>query len=420
MIEPTSVASQAGTRNTASMTSRETTGISATRQVSVRLSSGSISCVNMIAPSMRRGVWRVMCRRRRGLILILATAPVGTTAAPAAPVAFHNLARAASGLKFADCAGGGSAGFFHLGCDLLALFHEAPVRRTLLHAVGVLLKSRARLESLHHHPEADLRADVDIGGTELRTEDIGPGCQRFFQRCHGGFVAAVAQRAGQGGCRTRQHTIDHRRLDAAAAEEHPAVIGAARRAVDRWRETCGGKGVREVSANGPAFGHHGAAVHDRRNLAHGIHRQVARLLLIAALQVHDLEPVRRSHFLQHPVHHAPAGHGTAVEHDFVAHCAPAFSSLQCERRMLPECTSKARHRRSARRCRAPAASAVRASWRASRGGWPAGAAATTARSWVIPYGGYGNIAPHRGAELPGAKVTWLRRIVAQSGKPQAL
>src|SRR5438874_10387953 len=59
MIEPSSVASQAGTRNTASMTSRETTGISATRQVSVRLSSESISCVNMIAPSMR-GVW-VLC-----------------------------------------------------------------------------------------------------------------------------------------------------------------------------------------------------------------------------------------------------------------------------------------------------------------------------------------------------------------------
>jgi hypothetical protein len=34
--------------------------------------------------------------------------------------------------------------------------------------------------------------------------------------------------------------------------------------------------------------------------------------------------------------------------------------------------------------------------------------------------GYGNIAPQRGAGLPGAKVPRLRRIVAQSGKTQAL
>ena len=51
MIDPMSVASQAGRRNTASITRSETTGTSATRQVSVRLSSGSISCVNMMSPS---------------------------------------------------------------------------------------------------------------------------------------------------------------------------------------------------------------------------------------------------------------------------------------------------------------------------------------------------------------------------------
>ena len=52
MIEPSSVATQAGNRNIASINSRMTTGISATKQVSVRLSSGFISCVNMISPSM--------------------------------------------------------------------------------------------------------------------------------------------------------------------------------------------------------------------------------------------------------------------------------------------------------------------------------------------------------------------------------
>jgi hypothetical protein len=40
-------------RNTASKTNSETTGTSATRQVSDKLSSGFISCVNMILPSLR-------------------------------------------------------------------------------------------------------------------------------------------------------------------------------------------------------------------------------------------------------------------------------------------------------------------------------------------------------------------------------
>jgi len=52
MAEPISVAIQAGMRNTASMTSSETTGIRATRQVSVRLPSGSSTWVNMVSPRM--------------------------------------------------------------------------------------------------------------------------------------------------------------------------------------------------------------------------------------------------------------------------------------------------------------------------------------------------------------------------------
>src|ERR1700752_2991702 len=50
MREPMSVASHAGQRNTASMTSSDTTGIAATRQVSVRLLSGSSTWVNMSFP----------------------------------------------------------------------------------------------------------------------------------------------------------------------------------------------------------------------------------------------------------------------------------------------------------------------------------------------------------------------------------
>ena len=50
MIEPINVASQAGRRNPASIHSSVTTGTSATR---VRLPRGSISCVNMMPPSLR-------------------------------------------------------------------------------------------------------------------------------------------------------------------------------------------------------------------------------------------------------------------------------------------------------------------------------------------------------------------------------
>src|SRR5947207_6007196 len=212
MIEPSSVASQAGTRNTASMTSRETTGISATRQVSVRLSSGSISCVNMIAPSMR-GVW-VLCvgSPRFDSYTCDCSCRYNSRACcagrPLQPSTGGGPAQIRPGrARRMVCAGGGRSGFLHPGGDLLALFHEPPVRRTLLQAVRVLLKHRAGLESLHHHPEADLRADVDIGGTEVRAEDVGSGCQGFLQRCHGVLVAAVAQRAGPGGRRARQHAI---------------------------------------------------------------------------------------------------------------------------------------------------------------------------------------------------------------------
>src|SRR5262249_33220424 len=59
MIEPTSVASQAGQRNTASITSSATTGIRATRHVSNRLSSGLISCENMVT-SPGRGLWLLL------------------------------------------------------------------------------------------------------------------------------------------------------------------------------------------------------------------------------------------------------------------------------------------------------------------------------------------------------------------------
>ena len=71
MIEPTSTASQAGQRNTASRISSETTGMSATRQVSVRLLSGSISCVNMISPWIRGAAWTRGGWRRGALVFLL-------------------------------------------------------------------------------------------------------------------------------------------------------------------------------------------------------------------------------------------------------------------------------------------------------------------------------------------------------------
>ena len=75
MSEPTSVASHAGMRNTASITSSDTTGMRATRQVSVRLPSGSSTCVNMMAPYGGGAEWPVTSARRRGLVFL--TRPIG-------------------------------------------------------------------------------------------------------------------------------------------------------------------------------------------------------------------------------------------------------------------------------------------------------------------------------------------------------
>src|ERR1700756_3011961 len=101
MTEPMRVASQAGRRNTASMTSSETTGISATRHVSVRLSSGSSTWVNMSSPPVGganggHGAWLLS-----GLRLPL----VDTTPAPPALEAGQASTYRGSGSTFAPRAG---------------------------------------------------------------------------------------------------------------------------------------------------------------------------------------------------------------------------------------------------------------------------------------------------------------------------
>src|SRR5579872_3505689 len=72
--EPMRVATEAGQRNTASMTSSDTTGISATRHVSVRLLSGSSTWVNMAFPLTRNAL---SAPGGRGSLLLLRPALSG-------------------------------------------------------------------------------------------------------------------------------------------------------------------------------------------------------------------------------------------------------------------------------------------------------------------------------------------------------
>src|SRR5438045_2340081 len=151
---------------------------------------------------------------------------------------------------------GRSAGLLHLSRNLVAFFHESLICGTLLQAVHVPLKSGVRFESLHHHPEGNLRPDVDVGSTELRTENVWARHEGLSERCDGVVIAAVTQRTWPGGCRARQHAINHRGLDATPTEEQPPVVSPARGAVCGWCKARGRKGIREVRANGPALGHH--------------------------------------------------------------------------------------------------------------------------------------------------------------------
>src|SRR4029077_17279313 len=212
-----------------------------------------------------------------------------------------------------------SACLLHFSGDLVAFLHESLICGTLLQTAHVPLKNGARFESFHHHPEGNLRTDVDVGSTELRTEYVGASRENLSQSGAVSAIAAVTQRTWPGGCRARQHAVYHRGLDAIPTEEQPPVVSSAQRALSGGGKARGRKGIREVRANGSALGHDRPAVYDRWNLSHRVDGQEIWLLLLLCLEVHDLEPVGHSHFLQHPVHDASAGHRAAIKDQFFAH-----------------------------------------------------------------------------------------------------
>src|SRR6266702_954409 len=112
-------------------------------------------------------------------------------------------------------AGGTASGAsLHLPKELLCLLRNPLERRALRKARKVGLKDRLGVEGFHHdHSESDLRSDIHICCTEPVPENVGPRCQRLFQRTHSVFVTTItiggwARRRG-----TRHHAVHHRRFD---------------------------------------------------------------------------------------------------------------------------------------------------------------------------------------------------------------
>src|SRR5580658_4993725 len=98
--------------------------------------------------------------------------------------------------------------------QLAAVLLEALVRGTLQQPGEVGLKGRPRLDALGPHAKADLRADVDVGGTEAVMQYVRTGSDRLLQCFHDVFIATVAQSRGSLRCRARQHAIDQRGIQA--------------------------------------------------------------------------------------------------------------------------------------------------------------------------------------------------------------
>src|ERR1700677_4897549 len=78
--------------------------------------------------------------------------------------------------------------------QLAAVLLEAFVRGTLQQPAEVGLKGWPRPDALGPHAKADLRANVDVGGTEAVMQYVRTGSDRLLQRFHDVFIATVAQR----------------------------------------------------------------------------------------------------------------------------------------------------------------------------------------------------------------------------------
>src|SRR5581483_5921246 len=157
--------------------------------------------------------------------------------------------------------------------------------------------------------------DIYVGGAEAIAQYVRPRSERFLQGVQRVVVRSVAQRRGTLRLRSSQHTIDDSRLHASCAEEHPTKISATRRFFDTRSEPRSRKRVRQVGAYRSALGHYGASVDDRGQLTHWIDGEECRLFVLELLEAHQLDPVRRPDFLQHPMSDPRARQWVVVEND---------------------------------------------------------------------------------------------------------
>ena len=170
-----------------------------------------------------------------------------------------------------------------------------------------------------HHRPADLRAEIDVGGAERLAEQIGTIGERLLERRHNIVVAAPADGGLPLDLRPLHHLVDQRRLEAAGAEEQPAIIGAAQGILGLGGEAGLGKIVGDVGDDRRGLGHHDAAMHDGRQLAHRIDRQERRRLVLALLEIDRHDAVGRAGLLEHPVHHLRPRARVVIEDDLFRH-----------------------------------------------------------------------------------------------------
>src|SRR6056297_150585 len=183
-------------------------------------------------------------------------------------------------------------------------------------ALDVILEGLALLDGTELEAEAQLRAQVDVGGAEVVAGDELVLPDGLFQRVEYPAHVAVADEALLLGLEFHaKRLVDDCALQRAGGKEQPAVVVGA--SIGRRRQAGIGERVCEVRADGGAFGDDVGAVNDCRHLGHridvpiflGVHRSV--------LEVDGV--VVGADFLEHPADHAAARAGIGVELDF-GHC----------------------------------------------------------------------------------------------------
>src|SRR5579872_5145265 len=184
-------------------------------------------------------------------------------------------------------------------------------------AAGVVDEGGTLLDHAELQAEAELGAEIDVGGGERGTGDVGAFGDGGFKGVQNEGQVAVA---GHAFFLTRngdaEGLVGPGGLERARGEEEPAVVGAS---IGRgWSEAGGREGIGQVGADGGALGDHGVAVADGGHFAHRIDGQV-RGRLHGGGVVEDLRAVGLADFLQHPADDAASGLGVGIEDQFFSH-----------------------------------------------------------------------------------------------------